>query len=231
MVDGKEVKAEESIELLGVRFDRKLTTTPHARALLTAVRQRAAIIVRLSNHLPRGKYLRQLATGLVNGKLGHALAAYATPQLPAATAAGEVASPSTLNHQTQVAYNRVARSITGCRLRDRISTKDLLERAGIPSLNEMIVSSVAMETWNARHSYDGGNGAKNYVGAIIFDQDRALKSTRAAAAGMVEVPLRGRDTFVSSGARTWNSSEALREGSTRSSAKLAAKNLAARSPL
>jgi hypothetical protein len=231
MVDGKEVKAKENIELLGVCFDRKLTTTPHARAMLTAVRQRAAVIAILSNHLPRGKYLRQLATGLVNGKLGHAMAAYATPRLPAATAAGEVASPSTLYHQIQVAYNSVARSITGCRLRDRISTKDLLERAGIPSLNEMIVSSVAMETWNARRSNDGGNGAKNYVGAIIFGQDRALKSTCAAAAGMVEVSLRGRDTFVSNGAKTWNSSEALREASTKSSARLASKNLAARSPL
>jgi hypothetical protein len=63
MVDGKEVKAEESIELLGVCFNQKLTTTPHACAMLTAVRQRAAVIGRLSNHLPRGKYLRQLATG------------------------------------------------------------------------------------------------------------------------------------------------------------------------
>jgi hypothetical protein len=231
MVDGKEVKAKENIELFGVRFDRKLSTTPHARSMLTAVRQRAAVIARLANHLPRPKYLRQLATGLVNGKLGNALAAYVTPRLPAATATGEVASPSTLYHQIQVAYNRVARSITGCRLWDRISTKDLLERAGIPSLNEMIVSSVAMETWNARRSNDGGNGAKNYVGAIIFDQNRALKSTRAAAASMVEVLLRGWDTFVSNGARIWSSSKALREALTKSSARLAAKNLAARLPL
>jgi hypothetical protein len=79
-----------------------------------SVRQRATVIGRLANHLPRGKYLRQLATGLVNGKLGHALAAYATPPLPADTATGKVASPSTLYHQIQVAYNRVARSITGC---------------------------------------------------------------------------------------------------------------------
>jgi hypothetical protein len=122
-----------------------------------------------------------------------------------------------------VAYNRVARSITRCRLRDRISTKDLLERAGIPSLNVMSVRAVGMETWNARHSNDGGNSAKNYVGAIIFDQDRALKSIRVAAAGMVEVPLGGRDMFVSSGARTWNSSKALREASTKSPASLSAK--------
>jgi hypothetical protein len=94
MVDGKEVKAEESIKLLGVCFDRKLSTTPHARAMLMAVRQRAAVIAGVANHLPRGKYLRQLATGLVNGKLGHALVAYTTLRLPAATAAGEVASPT-----------------------------------------------------------------------------------------------------------------------------------------
>jgi hypothetical protein len=191
MVDGKMVKAEDTIKLLGVSFDRKLTTKPHAQAMLVAVKQRAAVIARLVNHVPRGKYLRQLATGLVNGKLGHALAACATPRLPAT--GGEVANPSTLYHQIQVAYNRVARLITGIKLRDRVSVPDLLERAGIPSVHGMVVSAVAMETWNCRHSSDSGNGAKNFVGAMIFDQGRAVKPTRAAAAGMTVVPLRGRD--------------------------------------
>jgi hypothetical protein len=79
MVNGKVVKAENTIELLGVSFDRRLTTRPHAEAMLVAVKQRAAIITRLVNHIPRGAYLRQLATGLVNKKLYHALAAYASP--------------------------------------------------------------------------------------------------------------------------------------------------------
>jgi hypothetical protein len=26
-----------------------------------------------------------------------------------------------------------------------------------------------METWNCRHSSEGGNRAKNFVGAVIFD--------------------------------------------------------------
>jgi hypothetical protein len=227
MVDGKMVKAEASIELLGVSFDRKLTTKPHAQSMLKAVKQRAAVIARLVNHIPSGKYLRQLAMGLVSRKLGHALAAYATPQLPAPS--GE--APSTLYHQIQVAYNRVARSITGIKIRDRVSVPDLLERAGMPSVNGMVVNAVAMETWNCRHSSNGGNGAKNFVGALIFDQGKAVKTTRAAAAGMATVPLRGRETFVSSRAKTWNSSEALRVASSKSSARLAAKNLAARSPL
>jgi hypothetical protein len=125
----------------------------------------------------------------------------------------------------------VARSITGAKIRDRISIPDLLERAGLPSLNGMVVSAVCMETWNSRHSNDGGKGANNFVGAAIFDTGEAVKTTWAAWAGMVTVPLRGKDTFVSNGARTWNALEALREASTKTAARLAAKNLAARSPL
>jgi hypothetical protein len=229
MVDGKEVKASDSIELLGVSFDRKLTTKPHAKAMLIATKRRAAVISRLVNHIPRGAYLRQLATGLVNGKLCHALAAYASPRLP--TLVGEATPPSTLFHQIQVAYNRVARSITGVRIRDRVTITDLLERAGLPSVNEMVINAVATETWNCKHSSDGGNGAKNFVGAIIFDTGEAAKATRATSEGMATIPLRGRDTFVSNGARTWNASESLRAATTKAAARLAAKNLSVRAPL
>jgi hypothetical protein len=125
MVDGKKVKAADTIKLLGVSFDRKLTTKPHAKAMLVATKQRAAVIARLVNHIPRGRYLRQLAMGLVNGKLSHALAANATPRLPAPS--GEAETPATIYHQIQVAYNRVARSITGAKIRDRVSIPELLD--------------------------------------------------------------------------------------------------------
>jgi hypothetical protein len=130
-----------------------------------------------------------------------------------------------------VAYNRVARLITGVKLRDRFLVPDLLERAGILSVNRMVVSAVAIETWNCRHSSNSGNSAKNFVGAMIFDQGRAVKPIRAAAAGMEVVQLRGRDTFVANREKAWNLSEALREAVTKPSARLAAKNLAARYPL
>jgi hypothetical protein len=197
--------------------------------MLLSTTQRAAVFARLVNHIPHGSYLRQLAMGLVNRKLCHALAAYASPRLPALS--GEAENPSTVYHQIQVAYNRVARSITGVKLRDRVSVLDLLERADIPSINGMVVNAVAMETWNCRHSSNGGNGAKNFVGSLIFDTGEAIKTTRAATAGMANIPLRGRDTFVSNGARTWNVSEALRVASSKLSARLAAKNLAERSPI
>jgi hypothetical protein len=130
-----------------------------------------------------------------------------------------------------VAYNRVARSVTGIKIRDKVTIHDLLEKAGMHSINGMVVNAVAMETGNCRHSSNGGNGSKNFVGSLIFDTGEAVKTTRAATAGMAVVPLRGRDTFLSNGARTWNASEALQEATSKSSARLAAKNLAARSPL
>jgi hypothetical protein len=118
-----------------------------------------------------------------------------------------------------VAYNRVARSITGLKIRDRVSVPELLERAGIPSINGMVVNAIAIKTWNCRHSSDGGNGSKNFVGSTIFDTGEAVQNTRAATAGMAVVPLTGRDTFVSDGARTRNASEALREAKSKTSAR------------
>jgi hypothetical protein len=228
MVDGKKVKAEDTIELLGVRLDKKLTTKPHAKVMLVATKQRAAVIARLVNHVPRGRYLQQLAMGLVNGKLCHALAAYATPRLPALAPAE---TPTTIYQQIQVAYNPVARLITGIRIRDRVKIPELLERAGILSINGMVINAIATETWNCRHCSDGGNGAKNLLGDVIFDTGEADKTYRAASSGMAMVPLRGKNTFVSNGARTWNAPEALRDAKTKSAARLAAKNLAARAPL
>jgi hypothetical protein len=76
-VDGSVIHLVDTIELLGVRYDWKLSTTPHIKALLAAVRQRALVVARLANHLPRGEYLRQLSYGLVFGKFSHALAAVA----------------------------------------------------------------------------------------------------------------------------------------------------------
>jgi hypothetical protein len=84
--------------------------------------------------------------GLVNGKLCHALSVYATPRLPAPAPGGEAETPSTIYHLIQVAYNRVARSITGVKIRDMVSIPKLLERAVIPSINGMVINAIATET-------------------------------------------------------------------------------------
>jgi hypothetical protein len=180
------------IELLGVKYDRKLSTAPHLKALLAAVRQRASVISRLPNYLPRGEYLRQLSYGLVVDKLSHALAAEARPRLELEDNASVIWSG------IQVAFNDVARSITGARRRDHVKIEDLLAQAGLESANRMVVKAIAAETWSCFHSDDRKDGARNHVGRILFSDKRTAtaKTTPSAKTGQVEVPLRGGNTFV-----------------------------------
>jgi hypothetical protein len=142
MVNKNSDTLSNTIKLLGVNYNHKLTTDPHVKAMPTTVRQSASIITCLAKLLPG--YLRQLATGLVVGKFSHGLAEVTAPRLPAANA-GEEATPSTLFHRIQVTFHNVARSITGVRLRDRVSILKLLDLDKIPSINTMIVKAVGLE--------------------------------------------------------------------------------------
>eukprot|EP00095_Tigriopus_kingsejongensis_P010672 maker-scaffold1678_size31397-snap-gene-0.6 protein:Tk10672 transcript:maker-scaffold1678_size31397-snap-gene-0.6-mRNA-1 annotation:"reverse transcriptase-like protein" len=65
VVDGVTVFPDKKLELLGVKFDSSFSTFPHGASVSASARQRAAMIARLSHHLPRGAYLQQLARGLV----------------------------------------------------------------------------------------------------------------------------------------------------------------------
>jgi hypothetical protein len=110
-VDGKKIVAKDTIEFLGVKFDRRFGTAKHEKALVAAVRQRASVIKRISNHLPRGENIRQLSTGLVVGKMSCALLAVYTPSL-AATTGTEATKANAAYKAVQVAMNNVARSVT-----------------------------------------------------------------------------------------------------------------------
>jgi hypothetical protein len=148
-VDGSIIHPGDLIELLGVKYDRRLSTGPHIKALLASMRQRASVVSRLANHLPRGEHLRQLSYGLVVGKFSHALAAVTRLRLEQEENASVVWSG------IQVALNDVAQSITGTRRQDHLRIEDLLAQAGLESANRMVVKAIAAETWGCFHNDDG----------------------------------------------------------------------------
>jgi hypothetical protein len=225
-VEGNTILPGNVIELLGVRYDRKLTTTPHVKSLLAAVRQQASVVTRLANHLPRGAYLRQWSYGLVMGKFSHTLAAVAKPKLE------HKDNRSVIWSKIQLALNDVARSITGARRRNHITIKDLLDLAGIKSANKMVVKAIAAKTWSCYHSDDGKDGARNYVGSILFTDNKTAtaKTTRSARTGQITVPLGRGDTFVTHMANVWNQSVMLRVALMKAAAKKVASDLASLSP-
>jgi hypothetical protein len=79
----------KELELLGVKFNAKLTTSPHDSSVAASARQRAAMISRLALHLPGGAYLQQLARGLLIGKVGYTIATVVAPRLE-----GDMAQPT-----------------------------------------------------------------------------------------------------------------------------------------
>jgi hypothetical protein len=161
------------------------------------------------------------------GKFSHSLAAVARPRLEPEDNASVIWSG------IQVAFNDMARSITGARRRDHVRIEDLLAQAGLESANRMVVKAVAAKTLGCFHSDDGGNGAQNHVGRVIFSDRRTClaKTTRSAKTGLVKVPLRGGDTFVTHAAHVWNRSAPLRQATTKARAKKAAPDFASLTPL
>lgn len=225
-VDGKSITATDEFDLLGVTYNRVFSTTLHDARVAKSVRQRASLIARLSHHLKRGNYLRQLAAGLVLGKISHALPAVATPRLSAADGAANAAYKS-----VQVSVNDVCRVVTGKSRRDCVPVTELLSSARMLSVNAMVTTAVALEAWKAHRSTDGDDGGRNPVGSIVFDSAAAERQSRATAAGLAKVPLRGYTTMVTAAATVWNTCPELRAAKSLGQARAAARNLARGVPL
>jgi hypothetical protein len=230
IVNGCSIYPSRTLNLLGVTFDKTLAVTPHSESVAAAAKQRAGVVARLSHHLPRGEYLRQLAQGLFIGKLGHALPAVVAARLKDGQANGHYRS-------TQVAMNDVCRTLMGTCRKDHRPVRDLLKAAKFKSVNEMAVEATAMEAWKAFVSVDGGAGERNPVGVLVFGprlgvlEDVPIRPTRSTKAGIVPIDLRGHETFVARAAEVWNESPELRAAKSIGEARRAARSLAKAAPL
>ncbi len=55
----------------------------------------------------------------------------------------------TLMNQLRVGVNNVARATIGSSKEDRLKVADLLDEAGFPSINRLVIYTTAMECWRA----------------------------------------------------------------------------------
>jgi hypothetical protein len=189
MVDSARILPGPTMELLGVTIDRKLTTTPHDTHVAASARQKASLVARLGHHVPQGKFLRQLAMGLFGGKVSHALAAVAAPTLRVED------KENNKIKSVQMAQNDVARTVTGHKRSDRVTLADLLTMAHMQSLNSMVITAVALETWSAFPSSNGMDRARNPLRVAIFGNDNT-RETRASKAGHTHIALSGENTLA-----------------------------------
>ena len=168
------------------------------------------MIYRLSFGVP-SNLLRLLANGLVIGKI---------------LAAAPAAIPFKLAHDDRAAnlatenINRsiksVARTITRTALSDKVSSKSILEKAGLRTLNEMVASQTALMVWKSKK-------AKDPLGRKLFPVRSIMRHTRSINSTYATQPVPGNNTLAANlMSRAWNSSTELHIVTTIGAAKLVA---------
>jgi hypothetical protein len=132
----------------------------------------------------------------------------------------------------QVAINYTARSLIGSKREDHIKVGTLLERAKLPSLNQIAVKAMALDSWKAFQSYDSpvldmnAPRARSLISRLTFNSSSAERTSRARTDGQVDIQLSGENTFIRFASTLWNASRALRSACTRGKVKNIATKLA-----
>jgi hypothetical protein len=199
---------------VGYSLQYQLFNFPYLHKLASEAKSRAAMIYRLSFGVPPN-LLRLLANGIVIGKI---------------LAAAPAAIPFKIAHDDRAAnlatenINRsiksVARTITKTRLSDKVSTKSVLEKAGLRTLNEMVASQTALMVWK---SYK----AKDPLGRNLFPNRTIIRPTRSINSLKATQPVPGYQTLAANlMARAWNSSTELQTVTTIGAAKTVARKWA-----
>jgi hypothetical protein len=163
--------------------------------------------------------------GLFGGKVSHALAAVAAPRLRV-----EDKENNKLK-SVQTAQYDAARMAMGHKRSDHVTVADLLTMKHMQSLNLMVITAVALETWSAFYSSNVIDGARYPLGVAIFGKENTRETRASKAWQHTHIALRGEKTLASHGGRIWNKSPALSLALTRHEAKWAAKALTQAAPL
>ena len=91
-----------------------------------------------------------------------------------------------------------ARIITQTKLSDKVRSEDVLAKANLKCLNEVVASITATTLWKAKHSM-------NPLGQCIFRERLSLRSTRSTTSNEIPQPVPGYPMLVSNiMARLWN---------------------------
>ena len=188
------VAPTDSLQLLGLSFDRRISLAPHFQTLVGTAGSLHALARRLLVHLPRGHHVQDVVRSLVIGRL-----CYGAALFPLRLSESDPSCQ--LLHTIQVRINDIARLLLGVKRADQTPVEDLLAGAHLPSLNRHAVLMTIVELWKSLHSCDGPGGERNPLGMFLSTPSQPVRLTRAAAAGDL-LPPSLRKTMSSSGTQS-----------------------------
>ena len=204
MIAEEVIEPTKTIEILGLKIDKKLSPAPYICKLRTSLAQRLGMIRRLSASIP-SSLLTTFAHGLFFGKLR----VYASVIF--AVRLGENDRRSNGADEIQVMINDLARLITGYKRSDHIRISQLLAQAQLPSLNEIVVHSSGMLAWKMSFPHHPLHS--------IYQESRLKSATRSAAHGLVKVTSAVESISIRNSQRVWNACQDLRSASSATMAQ------------
>ncbi len=217
-VCGSVVEPAMTIDILGAKFDRNLTSSPFLAQQHKAAGPILATVKRLARYLPQTQ-LAEIASAFLVGKLSYAAPATLRPRLT------EDEPIEAGTQKLQVYINDAARLILRLSRADKIRTSTLLVKTGLPSLNQLLVRGIAVECWHAIN-----NGLP--LGTVISGGPKSSRPTRMGSSNLLAPPFKfQRPSMAWFAVRIWNMSEDLRNAPTLGCARRVAAKIAASCPL
>jgi len=119
----------------------------------------------------------------------------------------------------QVEVNKAMRMVLGITLAERRPISELVEKLGVPTVNQLAAETTLMDTWRQLR-YDLP-GAKNFIS--LDEYVTGSQITRRTGRGLLAVPERdehGAARFAQQGTRLWNfAPQAIRDEQLEKTAK------------
>ena len=138
------VRRTFSTKLLGVMIDENQDWLVQLKGVTSSINQRLFIIRRIQNHLPQDKLLC-VVHSLWMSRLRYGLQFYSR------VAIDNDDRKSNILKSLQLTQNRMLRGINRSQVRDKISTKSLLENYGLLSVNQVAAQMKLIEVWKSEN--------------------------------------------------------------------------------
>ena len=170
------------------------------------------MIYRLSFGVPN-YLLKILASGLLIGKIAAAAPAAIPFKISSDDRAANLATA-----KIDRSIKSVARTITKTNLKDMVASEEVLKKAGLRNLNEIVASTSVVMVWKSKKLNDP-------LGKILFPKRNTSRPIRSINSKKASQPVPGNKTLATNlMSRAWNDAKELHDVETLGAAKSKARN-------
>ena len=191
------VMQEKSAKLLGITFDENQKWQTHINekgGLISTLNQRLFMIRRLKN-VVKSEALMKISDSLFTSKIRYGIQLFGCVRL------NDSDPTNGLIDDIQLIQNKLVRLLNGKRIKDRISTKILLSKVGMLSVNQLNAQIKLLDIWKAIN-------VKDYpYKPMYIEREEAIVQTRACSAKILKEVARSnlsKGTFRNDALRIWN---------------------------